>query len=170
MYVRIPVAVTLFAALTVGAAAQTPKKAPPAAPPAHHTVVTAADLKWQPAPPSLPAGAEAAVISGDPMQAGPFVIRLKFPDGYTVPPHFHPTTENVTVLSGSLAVGTGDTLDAAAAKVLGPGDIVMMPKAMHHFAMAKAATTIQVHATGPFAITYINPNDDPRKKTTTDAK
>ena len=168
--VRRTVALFLFAALGAGAPAQTAKKAPSSAPAAHHTIVTAGDLKWGPAPPGLPPGAEAAVLSGDPGQTGPFVIRAKFPDGYSVPPHFHPTDENVTVLSGSLAVGTGDKLDPAAAKTLAAGDFVKMPKAMHHFAIAKGVTTIQVHGMGPFAVTYVNPNDDPRKKTTSERR
>jgi len=68
-------------------------------------------IKWGPAPPSLPAGAQFAVISGDPSKAGPFVVRLKLPTNYQVPAHHHPTTENVTVLSGDFHAGMGDKLD-----------------------------------------------------------
>src|SRR5262245_62953473 len=56
---------------------------------AHHTVVPGDAVKWGPAPPSLPKGAEAAILLGNPGQEGPFVLRLKFPDGFTVPPHRH---------------------------------------------------------------------------------
>jgi quercetin dioxygenase-like cupin family protein len=163
--------VIALAGLAAAAAAQTAQKEKPAAKaPAKHAVVTSGDLKWRPAPPSLPPGAEAAVVDGDPKNPGPFVMRAKFPAGYRVPPHWHPTDENLTILSGSFGVGMGDKADEASIKTLGPGDFVRMPKQMHHYAMAKEATTIQIHGMGPFAITYVNPNDDPRKKTTTESK
>jgi quercetin dioxygenase-like cupin family protein len=97
-------------------------------------------------------------------------MRAKFPAGYRVPPHWHPTDENLTIISGSLAIGTGDTFDEASLKTLGAGDFVRMPKQMHHYATAKEAVTFQVHGMGPFAVTYVNANDDPRKKTTTESK
>ena len=133
--------------------------------PAHHTALAPEELKWGPAPPGLPAGAELAVVSGDPSKAGlPFTMRAKFPDGYKVPPHWHPTDENVTVIQGTINLGTGDKFDESAAKALPAGSFAMMPKAMHHFAWATGETIIQIHGTGPFAITYVNPADDPRNK------
>jgi hypothetical protein len=33
---------------------------------------------------------------------------------------------------------------------------------MSHFAQAKGKTVVQVESTGPFALTYVNPKDDPR--------
>ena len=39
-----------------------------------HIVVSPADLKWGPLPPSFPKGGEVAVVMGDPSKAGPFVI------------------------------------------------------------------------------------------------
>src|SRR5262249_14626957 len=70
-----------------------------------HVLVRPDDIKWGPAPPALPAGAKAAVLAGDPGKAGPFVIRAQLPDGYKVPPHWHPTDENVTVLKGTFMMG-----------------------------------------------------------------
>ena len=55
-------------------------------------------LKWGPAPASLPPGAQLAVVTGDPGKDGPYVIRARLPAGYKIPPHTHPTAENVTVL------------------------------------------------------------------------
>ena len=37
---------------------------------------------------------------------------------------------------------------------------------MHHYAMAKTPAVVQVHAVGPFALTYVNPADDPSKRVT----
>ena len=137
--------------------------AAPAAAAAQHALLPPAKVTWGPAPPSLPPGAKLAVISGDPSQAEPFVIRAQFPAGYTIPAHWHPTTENVTVLSGMLAVGMGERFDKAALQDLAPGGYASLPAEMRHFAMAKAATTIQIHGMGPFAINYVNPADDPSK-------
>ena len=74
--------------------------------------VNADKIKWGPAPPVLPPGAQFAVISGDPSKDGLYVIRLKMPANYRVPAHNHPTTEYVTVLSGKFNIGMGDKLDS----------------------------------------------------------
>src|SRR5690348_6958650 len=76
-----------------------------------HGLVTPDDVKWGPAPPVLQAGAEMAVLQGDPASAGPYTVRLKMPDGYKIMPHWHPTTENVTVISGDFHLGAGATFD-----------------------------------------------------------
>jgi quercetin dioxygenase-like cupin family protein len=129
-----------------------------------HTMITPNDLKWGPAPPSLPSGAQIAVLSGDPSKAEPFTIRLKAPDGYKIMPHWHPTDENVTVLEGTFVMGVGEKFNEAAAHEMSMGSFVRMPKGTRHFAMAKGQTVVQVHAVGPFVINYVNPNDDPRKQ------
>ena len=129
-----------------------------------HVVMSAADMKWGPAPPGLPAGAQLAVLSGDPGKSGPFAISLKFPDGYTVRPHWHPTTEDLVIVSGTLMAAAGEKYDEAAMKSLGQGSYVSMPQKMPHFVKAKGATTLVLSSTGPFEITYIDPKDDPRKK------
>ena len=67
---------------------------------AHHTVVSGEAVKWGAAPPSLPPGAQAAVLLGSPAKEGPFVLRLKFPAGFVVPPHRHSKDEFVTVIAG----------------------------------------------------------------------
>ncbi len=130
-----------------------------------HVVATPKEISWGDAPPSLPKGAKLAVIQGDPSAAGEVVtVRLRMPKGYIIPPHFHPTDEAVTVLSGSFSMGMGDELDRSAAKRLGPGGWGLMPKGEHHYAIANADTVVQVHLIGPFGITYVNPQDDPQVK------
>ncbi len=62
----------------------------------HHTIVMADAIQWGPAPPSLPAGAQAAGLLGKPGRAEPFILRLKFPAGYTIAPHRHSIDELVT--------------------------------------------------------------------------
>ncbi len=129
-----------------------------------HTMVTPNDLKWGPAPPGLPAGAQLAVLSGDPSKAGPFTIRLKAPDGYKIMPHWHPTDEHLTVIEGTFVMGAGEKFDQAAAHEMTPGSFARMPKETRHYAWTKGETVVQVHGSGPFEIIYVNPNDDPRKQ------
>jgi ketosteroid isomerase-like protein len=131
---------------------------------AQHAMVAPNTIKWGDSPPSLPGGARFAVISGDPTQPAPFVIRAQVPAGYRVPPHWHPTPENLTVLSGTVALGMGETWDDAALSNLATGGYASLPADMRHFFLARTAATFQVHGTGPFAINYVNAADDPRTK------
>jgi len=128
-----------------------------------HVTVTPDALKWM-APPSLPPGAKLAVIQGPIDQATPFIIRVKFPADYTVPAHWHPATEHVTVLSGTFHMGVGDKLDPSKTTALSAGSLSIMPAKTNHFAWTKEETVVQVHGIGPFAVTYVDPADDPRKK------
>ena len=129
---------------------------------AHHTVVSGDAVKWGPAPPSLPPGAQAAVLLGSPAKEGPFVLRLKFPAGFVVPPHRHSKDEFVTVIAGQFAIGAGEKLDRAALKGLPPASFVHLPAGMPHYARAEVETIVQINGTGPFDVVYIDPKDDPR--------
>lgn len=124
-------------------------------------------LAWGPAPAVFPSGAQMAVVSGDPGKAAPFVVALKMPAGYRIPPHFHPTDETVEVKEGLFLYGMGDTLDVAKTTPMKIGDKGTIPAQMHHFATAKEATVVWVSAMGPFAMTYVNPKDDPQQKAST---
>ena len=129
-----------------------------------HVVVTPDKIKWSPAPPALPKGAEVAVLAGDPTKKGAYALRLKLPDGFKVPPHWHPTDENVTVIKGTFNIGRGEKFDANATQEMPTGSYMRMPKGMRHFAWAKGETIVQVHGEGPFEINYVNPADDPRQR------
>jgi quercetin dioxygenase-like cupin family protein len=146
----------LFLIAPVGAAAQAAPKAKP----------KTAALKWGPAPAVFPKGAKMAVVSGDPGKAGEFVIQLSMPGGYKIPPHFHPTDETVEVKKGTFLVGMGDTLDVKSTKPMKVGDKGTIAAQMHHFAATKGATIVSVTAMGPFAMTYVNPADAPKKPAT----
>jgi quercetin dioxygenase-like cupin family protein len=137
-------------------------KTPPASP-SSHVLVQGAQVTWGDPPPVLNKGAQFAVVSGNPGAAGPFVIRLKMPAGYKIAPHWHPTDEHVTVLSGTFALGMGDTFDAKASKTLTSGGYALLPAEMRHFAWTKDGATVQVHGMGPFVLNYVNPADDPSK-------
>ena len=120
-------------------------------------------LQWGPAPPVFPAGAQIAVLSGDPSKAGPFTIQLKLPDGWLIGPHFHPTDEHLQTKSGTFMYGMGDTVKKGDMKALKVGESATVPAAMHHYAQAKGVTIVQVSGMGPFMLTYVNPADDPQK-------
>jgi quercetin dioxygenase-like cupin family protein len=129
-----------------------------------HGLFLASEVKWGPAPPSLPPGAQAALLEGDPAKDGLFTLRLKLPDGYRIPPHFHPVVEHVTVIQGSFVLGMGDKATDTGTKTLTAGAFAFMPAGMRHFVQTQGETVVQLHGTGPWGITYVNPSDDPRKK------
>ena len=132
--------------------------------PMEHTALAPSDIKWGDPPPFFNKGAKFAVLVGDPSKAGEYyAVRLKMPSGYKVMPHWHPMDENVTVMSGSFAVGMGDKMDPKM-KALPTGSFFSMPAKMHHFAFAKGETTVEVSGIGPFKLTYIDPKDDPSKQ------
>ncbi|HEV7158755.1 MAG TPA: cupin domain-containing protein [Caulobacteraceae bacterium] len=125
--------------------------------------VNATDLKWGSAPAVFPKGAQMAVLHGDPNKAGEFVIRLRMPAAYRIPAHHHPTDEAVTVISGELGLGMGDKLDMAKSAHLRAGGFALAPAHMNHYAWSRTGAVIQVSAQGPFAMTYVNPADDPTR-------
>jgi mannose-6-phosphate isomerase-like protein (cupin superfamily) len=137
-----------------------------AAQPIHgQNAFTPDQVKYGPAPPFLPAGAQLAVLEGDPMaSSGDFTIRLKMPDGYRVAPHTHPNRENVTVLSGTLKVGMGDQFDASKMMSFGAGSFAYLDPSMHHYVAASGETIVQIHGLSPAKFNYINPADDPSMK------
>src|SRR5262245_10278843 len=94
----------------------------------HHQSVRAADLKWTPVP-SLPKGAEIAVIEGPMNQAAPFTVRLRFPANYDLPPHTHPAVERVTVLSGTFHMGMGEKFNRGGTQAVRAGDMMIMQPA-----------------------------------------
>jgi len=119
-------------------------------------------MEWKAGPAAIPPGAKMVVFEGDPTKEGPFVVRFQFPDGYHIPPHTHPKTERVTVLSGSFYLATGESLDRNSAKKLPAGSFGYWPAGMKHTAWCEGETVIQLHGIGPWQINYVNPADDPR--------
>jgi quercetin dioxygenase-like cupin family protein len=149
-------AAVLVAAAASGASAQTAAS--------DHAMVKPDDLKWA-AMPSLPCGAQMALIEGPMNEAKPFIIRVKFPANCKIAPHHHPAVEHVTVMSGAFGMGTGDVHDPAKGMKLPVGSVAIMQPKTHHFAWTTEETVVQVHGVGPWGITYVNPADDPTKKT-----
>src|SRR6266545_794092 len=154
------VVAVVCAAVTVsrasGQAAATPSAGP--------IVVHALGISWADGPPSLPRGTQFAVLEGNPAEAVPLTLRLKFPPNYRVPPHWHAVLEHVTVLSGALNVGMGEPLSYSGGTVLSAGSYAVMPQKMVHYAWTGSdGVVFQLHSVGPWSITYVNPKDDPRQ-------
>ena len=133
-----------------------------------HVIQTVSEAQWGPAPPLLPAGAEIAVLSGDPTKTGAYSVRLRFPPNYAIPAHSHPTDENVVVVSGAVTFGMGNELAKGAAtnKTLSPGGYFLASAGMNHFAYTTAESTIVLYGLGPVEFKYVNPADDPRNRPT----
>jgi quercetin dioxygenase-like cupin family protein len=164
-YTLLAVAILLPAA----AAAQQPTAASAQTPPAvgvrqidRQILVHPARLEWKPAPAALPPGAQVAVLEGDPTKPGLFTMRIRMPGGYRIRPHFHEADEHVTVISGTFVLGMGETWSEGAGSALSAGGYAAMPAGMRHFAITRGRTVVQVHAVGPWKLTYANPADDPR--------
>jgi quercetin dioxygenase-like cupin family protein len=155
-------ALLCFAAI----AADAKKKAAPKPGP---VFISSADVKWGEAPPNMPKGGMIAALHGDPSKKMPFTIRFKMPDGYKIAPHWHSMDENLTVLSGTLVLHMGDTMDAPAHN-LDAGAYHFLPGKMHHAAEAKGETVLQLSGIGPFDIHYLNRADDPTPKHAAAAK
>jgi hypothetical protein len=129
-----------------------------------HAVKSPSDMKWVDIP-SLPPGAKLALLEGSLSEAAPFTVRLRLPANYRIPAHWHPGVERVTVLSGTFYMAAGETFDPAKGVAVATGGFTAMPAKMPHYAYTMGeATEIQLHSTGPWGITYINPAEDPRRK------
>jgi quercetin dioxygenase-like cupin family protein len=154
----------IVAALLVGACSKSSSSNDaPSAPArqASHTAVPENSIQWGPAPAVFPPGAEMAVLQGDPSKSEPFTVRLRLPNGYKIPPHTHPTAENVTVLTGTFLAGSGTQFDESQLEEIGRDGFLSIPAEHAHYAMARGLTVVQVHAIGPFALTYVNAADNP---------
>lgn len=124
---------------------------------------TSQKMKWNDEP-ILPKGAKSALLIGDPAKPGVFIVRLKFPPHYPIPAHTHPYAEVITVLSGQLGNGMGEKFDKSNGEILNAGDSFVLPAGHAHYVWTNDQETIvELIATGPWDISYIDPKDDPRK-------
>jgi quercetin dioxygenase-like cupin family protein len=119
-------------------------------------------LNWKDEP-ILPKGAKSALLVGDPSKPGVFIVRLKFPANYQIPAHTHPYTEVITVLKGKLGNGMGEKFDVSKGELLKTSDSFVLPDGHSHYVWTTDEEAIvELIATGPWNIKYINPSDDPR--------
>jgi len=160
--------VTVVAVAQTSAAHQTPgeKKSGGAT---HSPVVMPGAEQWMDIPaaalvgtPSVEIGGtlKLAVLQGDPMGAGhSYTLRLSCTDGAKIAPHWHPTTENVTVIKGTFLLGMGAKWDAAAMKEIPVGGFASAAPQMRHYAQCKGDGIVQVSGIGPFVVNFVGPDD-----------
>lgn len=118
-----------------------------------HSVRHHSDLHWTPTEiPYL----QMAIVSGDPSKSGPYVLRLRATKSVRIPAHSHPAAEQLTVLSGTAALGIGDRFVESGLRPLRPRDHATLPKETRHFAQLTAGTEIQVHGDGPFTTNWVD--------------
>lgn len=137
--------------------------APPHAGSDQHQVFTPEAVEWQEGPESLPPGAHVSLLEGHPTEKGPLTLRLRFPAGYEIPPHTHPQIEHVTVLSGTFHIGNGTEFDKSASTEVSAGGYVVIPIEHAHYAWVSEDTEVQLHSNGPWGISYVSSDDDPRQ-------
>jgi quercetin dioxygenase-like cupin family protein len=119
------------------------------------TVMTPDAIKWLPAPGLT--GAQMAVMTGDPTKAGSiYTLRIKIPDGFQIPVHWHTDTERVTVISGTALFAIGHSIDLSKATTLPAGSFIVIPANAHHWVVAKGETVLQTTGTGPFAMNLMH--------------
>ena len=124
-------------------------------------VIKPEDLVWKEHP--VFKGAQIVILVGDPTKTETIVQRVKFPPNFKVPPHTHPYSEVVTVLSGTYWNAMGDDMEKG--MMLKPGSVFVLPaNHTHHTWTTDEEVILQIYFTGPGGITFINPADDPRKK------
>lgn len=122
------------------------------------TMANADEVQWTDGPAALP-GTQMSALYGDPSQEGIFVIRVKFPANYRVPPHAHPVDEIVTVISGEFNIGMGEEFDEAQTTPLTAGALVAMAPETAHFVHTDQETVIQISTRGPWGLNVLNPED-----------
>jgi len=143
---------------TAGAAGAAPAEAP-----GRHRILAPEQFGWGPGPVSMPPGAEACVLYGDPAKAEVFSMRMKLPKGYAIPPHSHANAEIVTVLSGAYRVGAGERADRDQTTRLTAGGFFAFEAGAPHFTFVEEDAVLQVNGMGPWVTSYVDPSDDPRQ-------
>lgn len=125
------------------------------------------EIDWKPFA-AFPPSARLAVVVGQPLQHGPYTIRVKVPNGVKLMPHRHPEDRVYTVISGIFYIGLGDQFDAEKLVAYPPGAVLVLPGNTSHFHWAKSGDYVtQVTAIGPLGLEYINSEDDPRNQNST---
>jgi hypothetical protein len=121
------------------------------------------ELQWRSLA-AYPPQVRLAILLGDPMEAGPYLIRVKVPAGVKLPPHTHPEDRLYTVLSGVFYIGLGESFDEEKLSAHAPGTVLVLPGGQPHFHWAKSGEYVcQISAMGPLGFDYVDPELDPRR-------
>ncbi len=108
-------------------------------------------------------GAAIMFLVGNPGKHEMFVARVRYPEGSPViPPHWHNTTYNLTVLRGTLVIGMGDSIDSTAVQRLGPGSFLVLEGGMNHYEWFEGKMEMQIAGVGPLRTVFPNSDDSRR--------
>ena len=101
-------------------------------------------------------GRQRARLLGDSSKGGPWVDRVKIPNGGRVLAHTHPNDEQVTVIEGTWYMGEGERFDPVKLKGYPAGSFIIIPAGLPHFVAAKDGLVIvQLSGTGKFGTDYL---------------
>jgi quercetin dioxygenase-like cupin family protein len=109
-------------------------------------------LKWR--DPTGQADVNQAVVQGDPTKPGFYVIVNRYKPGAFSRPHFHPNDGFVTVLKGTLWVGTGTKFDPNSTVPMPAGTVMQhFGKQVHYQGAKNDEALIMVTGEGPATAT-----------------
>jgi quercetin dioxygenase-like cupin family protein len=103
-------------------------------------------------------------LLGEGTKPGAYVYRVRAPNGFRIPPHWHTKTMHLTVLTGTLVLVMGESLDSSQARRYAPGSFLVMPEGMRHVEWFEGETVVHVETEGPMETVFVNPRDDPRNR------
>ncbi len=127
------------------------------------TIIVPGDKQWQKSK-DMPYGMRMMYLHGDPSQPGPYVLRIRVPTGYKIPPVKYPDDRVTTVLKGKMWNAEGERYDPMKMQEWEAGTMFVTPANTPHYQWARTELILQVVGFGPIdnPVTYINPDDDPR--------
>lgn len=104
-------------------------------------------------------GVEAAQVLGAPDKAALYLQRVRMARGAVIPPHTHPDERFTTVLSGTIYVGFGTTIDDSKAVAVPAGATYVAPAGVPHYVLAKDGEAVYQEAGfGPTGVTLVGRN------------
>jgi quercetin dioxygenase-like cupin family protein len=112
------------------------------------SALTPGQLKYSESPRAP--GVLTAPLFGVPSKAEYYVFRAKYPPNTVNAPHHHPGDEELTVISGTLFVGHGATMDRDKATAYPAGSYIREPAGTVHFLFTKdEVVEVEVRGMGP---------------------
>jgi quercetin dioxygenase-like cupin family protein len=114
--------------------------------------ISTSEVTWKEAPSTMPPGTQIAILEGNPKEAALFTMRVKLPAGFVIPPHTHPSQERVTIVSGTVHLGYGTTLDKAKSATLPPGSYYVTAPGVPHFLWSDQEVVLQLTNVGPWKV------------------
>ena len=119
------------------------------------------DLKWSFVP-GFARPIEVAMVSGNPAEPGPFVIRLRMPSGMKIAPQRYPDDRELTILKGIFWSAEGESYNWRDMNEYKAGAVIRKPTGKAYYGWARIAVILEEKGTGPTKIEYVHEEDDPR--------